>query len=398
MGSACAPSGCEVTAAAFDARPHPRLVVGPGSVERLGEVVADSGGTRVLLVTDAGLVAAGHARRAIAALERSGLWVTVYHGVHENPTARDVERCAAAARAAVIDCLVGFGGGSSIDSARGANFLLTNGGHMRDYWGVGKAPRPFLPLVAVPTTSGTGSECQSFALIADDETHEKMACGDPKAMARAAVLDPTLTVSQPRGVTARTGIDAVAHALEAAVTTRRTLHSGLYAREAFRLTAGSLARVLDVPGDVAARGAMQLGAAYAGLAIENSMLGAAHSAANPLTARLGMIHGEAVGVMLPHVLRFNAAEPGARRIYHDLAAVAELVSPSATDGEAVAALLSAVERLLEMGGLPRRLGSLGVREEQLPVLAREAFARWTTPVNPRRAEAADFEALYRAAL
>src|SRR5207244_13592387 len=126
----------------------------------------------------------------------------------------DVEACLEVAHSAGIDAIVGLGGGSSIDTAKGCNFLLTNGGRMQDYWGVGKATRPMLPLIAVPTTAGTGSECQSYALIADEETHQKMACGDPKASARVALLDPTLTVSQPRSVTACTGMDALVHAVE----------------------------------------------------------------------------------------------------------------------------------------------------------------------------------------
>jgi alcohol dehydrogenase len=163
--------------------------------------------------------------------------------------------------------------------------LLTNGGQMRDYWGVGgKASRPLLPLIAVPTTAGTGSECQSFTLITDEETHQKMACGDPKAAPRVAILDPTLTVSQPRRVTACTGLDAIAHAVETAVTKRRNPVSWLYAREAFPADHDELRAGVGHADDLEARGAMLLGAAYAGIAIENSMLGAAHSLANPLTA------------------------------------------------------------------------------------------------------------------
>src|SRR5207244_13482634 len=117
-------------------------------------------------------------------------------------------------KAAGIDAIVGLGGGSSMDTAKGCNFILTNGGRMQNYWGVGKAAKPMLPLIAIPTTAGTGSECQSAALITDEITHQKMACLDPKAAARVAVLDPMLTLSQPARVTARTGIDAIAHALE----------------------------------------------------------------------------------------------------------------------------------------------------------------------------------------
>jgi alcohol dehydrogenase len=286
----------------FDFQPRTRVVFGPGSVERLGELAGELGSAYALLVTDAGIVAAGHVARACSSLERAGIEVTVFDQVRENPTTRDVDACLHVAREAGrgatgrLDLIIGFGGGSSMDTAKGCNFLLTNGGRMQDYWGTGKATRPMLPLIAVPTTAGTGSECQSYALIADEETHRKMACGDPKAAPRVALLDPELTVSQPRHVTACTGIDALAHALETAVTRRRNGLSVTFAREAFRLTVGHLERVLEAPGDLAARAQMQLGAALAGMAIEQSMLGAAHAAANPLTARFGVVHGRAVGV------------------------------------------------------------------------------------------------------
>src|SRR5204863_13481 len=153
-------------------------------------------------------------------------------------------------------------------------------------------------FIAVPTTAGTGSECQSAALIADDQTHQKMACLDPKASARVAILDPALTISQPALVTAHTGVDAIAHAIETAVTSKRNQLSQMFSHEAFKLAVPSLARVLADPKDLEARGRMLLAAALAGTAIENSMLGAAHAAANPLTAHYGMAHGEAVGVLL----------------------------------------------------------------------------------------------------
>src|SRR6185295_4503976 len=153
----------------------------------------------------------------------------------ENPTSRCVDDCLSVAKSAGIDTIIGLGGGSSMDTAKGCNFLFTNGGRMQDYWGVGKAARPMLPFIAIPTTAGTGSECQSAALIVDEETHQKMACLDPKAAARIALLDPALTLTKPRRVTALTGLDALVHALETSVTTRRNSISSLFAREAFRL-------------------------------------------------------------------------------------------------------------------------------------------------------------------
>jgi alcohol dehydrogenase class IV len=382
----------------FDFHPRTRVVFGIDTVDQLGELAAGAGARKVLLVTDPGIVAAGHVDRACRSLERAALDVVLYGEVRENPTTRDVDRCVEVARASGIDTIIGFGGGSSMDTAKGCNFVLTNGGRMQDYWGVGKATRPMLPLIAVPTTAGTGSECQSFALIADEETHQKMACGDPKAAARIALLDPTLTVSQPGPVTAHTGIDAIAHAVETAVTRRRNELSNLYSREAFSLTIGSLQRVLQQPDDLEARARMQLGAAFAGTAIELSMLGAAHSAANPLTARFGIVHGQAVGMMLPHVVRFNAEQPQARQIYREMAVSAGLVESGAGGNEAVEALVGRLEALLTAGEMTLSLAECGVTADAVAPLAEEAAAQWTATFNPREITAGDFAALYRSAL
>src|SRR5438093_3147947 len=206
---------------AFDTHPLTRLVFGPGALVRLGELVRELGGSRVLLVTDPGLEAAGHPQRALASLRDAGLQASVFDEVEENPTTLHVENGLAQARAERIDFLVAVGGGSSMDCAKGINFLLTNGGRIADYQGFGKAKRPMLASIGVPTTAGTGSEAQSYALIADESTHLKMACGDRKAAFCVAILDPELTVSQPVKVTALTGIDALSHAVESYVTTKR---------------------------------------------------------------------------------------------------------------------------------------------------------------------------------
>jgi len=355
----------------FDWQANTRIVFGANSVDRVGELVRELGGTKVLLVTDPGIVEAGHAARVLDLLPNA----IMYDQVRANPTTRDVDECAAFARSTGLDLLVAIGGGSSLDTAKGANFLLTNGGRMQDYWGVGKATKAMLPLIAIPTTAGTGSECQSFALIADEQTHQKMACGDSKAAARVAILDPTLTLTQPRHVTACTGLDALAHAVETWATTRRSELSAMFSREAYRLITSNLTQVLDQPLDLSARSAMQLGAALAGVAIENSMLGAAHSAANPLTAHFGIVHGHAVGMMLPHVVRYNSS---AGDFYADL-------DPD---------LVTRLTQLLASTQLPTRLSDCGVPESSIPMLAEEAARQWTAQFNPRPVRVADFVKLY----
>jgi alcohol dehydrogenase len=251
-----------------------------------------------------------------------------------------------------------------------------------------------LPSIGVPTTAGTGSEAQSFALIADERSHMKMACGDRKAAFRISVLDPEVTVSQPAQVTAITGIDALAHAIESYVCTKRNVLSQTYALAAWRLLEPNLEVVLRQPTNLEARGAMQLGANFAGTAIENSMLGACHACANPLTAHYGITHGIAVGILLPHVIRFNAAAVGA--LYSDLAHQSELLN-----GDALAAAEALAQRitcLLQGAGLPRRLTQAGVRDSILPVLAEEAAAQWTGRFNPRPVTEVELLQLYEAAL
>ena len=369
--------------APFDYQPRTRLIYGTGTLERVGELARDLGGTRALVVSDPGIVKAGYVVRAVSFLVAAGVQTRVFGEVRENPSTEDVDACVAVAREFKADIIIGLGGGSSMDTAKGCNFILTNGGRIHDYWGVGKASKPMLPLIAIPTTSGTGSECQSFALISDAVTHVKMACGDPKAAAKVAILDSELTISQPHRVTVCTGIDALTHTLETAVTNKRNAFSSLYSREGFRLCHSGFSRVLRDPKDLEARAMMQLGAAYAGIAIENSMLGAAHSCANPLTAKFHVVHGEAVGVMMPHVIRFNSHDPEIAAIYK-----------SFFDGD----LADRVSELLWEARMPRNIAEYGAKEEHLQDLAEMAAKQWTAQFNPRLPSVADFAELYRTAL
>lgn len=370
----------------FDFTFRTRLVFGPGSLARLGALARELGFRRALLVADHGLDATGHVGRAVRSLEEAGVATALFQELAENPDSAMVAAGAAAAAAHGADGLVGLGGGSSLDCAKGIAFVATNGGTMADYRGYGKATRPLLPMIGVPTTAGTGSDAQSYALVSDAATHQKMACGDPGAAFRVALLDPELTLTLPAPVTAVAGYDALSHAVETAVTTRRNALSSAFSREAFRLLDRAYERVLDAPGDVAARGEMLLGSFYAGLAVEASMLGAAHACANPLTARHGTTHGIAVGLMLPAVVRWNGATAGE--------AYAELVAATGRTGGA-AELAGRLEALAVRGGLPRRLGAVGVGPHEIPALAEAAAREWTGTFNPRPFDAAAARDLYQ---
>lgn len=375
---------------AFDFDPRTRVVYGSGVVERLGELVHSYGGSRILLVTDPGIEQAGHVDKCLQTLTKDRLAVTVFRDVHQNPSTDDVARCLDVARQHDINFLIAVGGGSAMDCAKGVNFLFSNGGRMQDYWGVGKATQPMLPMIAVPTTSGTGSEAQSFALISDAETHVKMACGDKKAACKAALLDPDLTISMPAGVTAATGIDAISHAVEAHVTTKRNPVSQLFSRRAWRLLSRGFPAVLQNPADVSSRGAMLLGAHLAGAAIENSMLGATHALANPLTAHFDVVHGLAIGLMLPHVVRYNAESVG--DLYGELASDAGLCA--ADDPAAGARLAEWLQQQVAAAGCPTRLVDCGVTRSSLPQLAADAAKQWTGTFNPRPVDATRLQELY----
>ena len=365
-----------------------RLRFGEGALDRVGELVRELGCTRVLLVTDAGIRDAGHVGCAERALAGESIDYTVFDDVIENPTTRVVEAGRLVARAFDPDCIVALGGGSSMDCAKGINFLLTNGGKMEDYWGIGKAAEPMLPSIGIPTTAGTGSEAQSYALISQEGSRVKMACGDPKARFRSVILDPSLLPSAPREVRAVAAMDAVSHAVESYVSTRRNPVSQLFAREAWRLLETSLETALHSPEQVETWGRMLLGAHFAGWAIEHSMLGAAHACANPLTARFGITHGVAVGLMLPHVVSFNRPEVG--ELYAEL----EDTEPRCEDAPEIE---QRIRELRQACGLDGKLKDYGIPRECFDELAEQASQEWTATFNPRRVGPEELRKLYELA-
>ncbi len=366
----------------FDFHCPTRILFGPGRLEELGHLAAEFG-QRVLVVSDPGIEEVGHTQRGVDSLARAGLITQIFDGLQQNPTTDNVEAGCAVARDFGPDVIVAIGGGSSMDCAKGINFVTSCGGQMQDYWGVGKATADMLPMIAVPTTAGTGSEAQSFALISDAETHVKMACGDKRAAFRVALLDPELTLTQPPRVTALTGFDALSHALETWVTRKRNSVSLTFARAAWERLSSALPRVLAEPDNLDLRGEMQLGAMFAGLAIENSMLGAGHAAANPLTAVYDVPHAEAVGLMLPGVIRRNGTEVESR--YRE-------IHPAGSQE-----LADWVVSLRQTLGLAGTLKECGVARERIGQLADDATQQWTGHFNPVELTAEDFRELYEAA-
>lgn len=378
----------------FDYQSHTRAIFGSGSFERLGQLSGELGFQRTLLVADRGLVAAGYVDQAARLLRGAEIEVVPFHDFEVNPDTEMIEKGCAQLAPLKIDSIVGLGGGSSMDCAKGLNFLLSNGGRMQDYRGYAKASKPMLPMIAVPTTAGTGSEAQSYAVISDARAHVKIACGDPKAAFRVAILDPSLTLSQPSAITATAGFDAIAHAVETYVTTERNPLSDVFSREAWRLLEANYESVLADPDDLAGRTAMQLGAYFAGVAIESSMLGATHACANPLTMRYGTTHGAALAMLLPTVVRWNSSVAADR--YAELARLSNLYSGS-DDPEATETLARRLAQLAAAGELDQNLSAAGVRRDELPVLAADASRQWTGQFNPRPFDATGALEVYESA-
>jgi alcohol dehydrogenase len=359
----------------FTSHARTSVVCEPGALGRIGDLGRGLGFRHTLLVADPGMVKVGFVDRAVRSLEAARVAVTPWHGFGENPNTDSIEEGCTFAADLAVDSVIGLGGGSSIDAAKGVNFLLTNGGAMRDYWGYGKVKRPLLPMIAIPTTTGTGSEAQSYAVISDAKTHRKMACGDPSAAVKIAVLDAELAVAQPKNVLAACAYDAVAHAVETWVCSKANAMSDCYAREAWRLLNENFERAISGPNvDVAGR--MQVASYLAGAAIEHSMLGAAHACANPLTQRYGTTHGHALAMLLPHVVRWNT--PAVNGRYADL-------HPE---------LALRLEEMRHAASLPRALGETGVEMDALGELSERAVEQWTGTFNPRKLDAPAAMELY----
>ncbi len=369
-----------------------RVVFGRNSIDELGRLAKELGGQRALLVTDPGIAQAGHVETALRSLRKQALSTFVFDGVEENPTTDHVNAgLDFARRHQPIDFMVALGGGSVMDCTKGINFLLTNGGTMEDYWGHNLARHPMLASLGIPTTAGTGSEAQPFAIIAQKKTHLKMACGDRQALFQAVILDPTLTQTMSPQTTAVTGMDAIAHGLESYVTKSRNPVSQMLAREAWRISHRNFEVVLNEPNNLTARANMLWSAHFAGTAIRTSMLGAAHACANPLTAQFGITHGVAVALMLPHVIRFNGST--VEKLYADLLQTASLSG----QGECTNRLAQRVSELMQAALLPEKLRDCQVDEKSLPGLAKEANQQWTGKFNPRSLSEADYLKLYEQA-
>jgi alcohol dehydrogenase class IV len=368
---------------------------GWGALARLPELVKSLGGKRVLVVGDPGVAKAGLVDRVVGTLG-SGVPVTTFTDIESDPDASSVDAGVQVARSKECDLIIGIGGGSAMDVAKVIGVMLTNPGNVRDYSGMGKIGRPGVPVIAIPTTSGTGSELTIWSVLSEKDKQQKFGVGSVLNCARIALLDPELTVSLPPAITAATGIDALTHALESYVNTATQPISEAMSEQSMTLIARSLRLAVAQPGNRLARADMLLASTLAAMAFNSTRLGLVHAYAMPLGSRFHIPHGLANAIMLPVVMRFNL--PGNLAKF---ARIAEIF------GEPVAGLslrdaaersVTAIQQLKADVGITARLGDFGMTEADLDGVAREAMLSGNVAVNPRQPTLEDMKAQLRAEL
>lgn len=375
----------------------PKIVYEDGSSGRLGEMMAGLGVSHALLVTDGWLAGSGLLGPALASLDAAGVRYTIYSDVLADPPEAVVIDCAARAKAAGVDGVIGFGGGSSMDTAKLAALLVGGGENLHDVYGVGKAKGPRLPLVQVPTTAGTGSEVTAVAIVTTPDD-QKMGVVSSMLFPDAAVLDATLTLGLPPAVTAMTGIDAMVHAIEAYTSRiKKNPISDSLALKALELLASNIRQVIADGRDIEARRPMLLGSLLAGMAFANAPVGAVHALAYPLGGLFHVPHGLSNALMLGPVLAFNL--PSAEPAYAELA---KAVAPQEVTGEVAADARLFVRVMTELvAAMPmdQTLSQVGVERQDIERLARDAMNVQRLLVNnPRDVAYEDALALYQAAL
>ncbi len=366
-----------------------RILFGRGVALTVAEPLRQVGAKRVLLVTDKGVLGAGLVAPIEERLRDAKIPYEIYDEVVPDPGVGEVQRCYERAKSAGVDAFVAVGGGSSIDTAKMAATLLTNGGTVLDYIGIDKVPRPAAPVVAIPTTAGTGAEITINSVIADPAQHKKLVIISPNATALFALEDPDMTRTLPPFGTAITGMDTLVHAIESFVNKQTYRTTQLLALEAIRDAGRALPRAVKDGGDIEAREAMLRAVVNASLAFSNTRLGNVHAMALPLGGWCHVAHGTAVAILLPHVMDFNRiAAPERYALVGEALGVAK-------DAKA------AVKRVFDLNaeiGIPTGLRKVGVTDDAIPNMTKDAMLSGNIAVNPRTTTAADVEALYRSAL
>jgi alcohol dehydrogenase class IV len=372
------------------------LLVAAGAVRQIADVLAKFGLSRPLVVTDPFMVSSGHVRNCLDPLVAAGLAVSVFSDTVPDPTDTVIEAGVVELNKGDFDCLIGFGGGSPIDTAKAIAILAAGGGKMRDYKAPFAADKGALPIIAIPTTAGTGSECTRFTVITDTERDEKMLIAGLGALPLAALVDYELTYSVPPRTTADTGVDSLTHALEAYVSKRANPVSDALALSAMALIGANIRTAYAEPRNAAAREAMMLGATEAGLAFSNSSVALVHGMSRPIGAHFHVPHGLSNAMLLPAITRFSV--PGAETRYAEAARRIGFAELADSDATAAAKLITGLERLNKDLSVPTP-ADYGITENawngKMALMAEQALASGSPGNNPRVPTAAEIVGLYR---
>lgn len=374
----------------------PEIVFGVDSMVEAAHAALRLGALRPLLVTDAGLIAAGWVDEMLGHLREQGVEARVWSGLTPNPKDHEIAAGYEVYRSNGCDVLVAVGGGSVIDAAKGVAILAANGGNILDYEGVDRAMMPIPPLVVVPSTSGTGADVSQFCIVTDTTRNTKITILGRSLVPDITVIDPRLLTTMPEWLNAATGLDALTHGIEAFVSLGHNQLTDHHALRAVQMVTENLVCTIDRPTDMSARILMAQAALEAGLAFTNAILGAAHAMSHQVGGLLDLPHGVINGVLLPHVIRFNAEDDP--QPYRVIAAHLGIVDPRAPAAEAALALADRIERLAVRVGVPRGLAQLGVTDGDLPRLATAALQDACMTTNPRQADERQIQALFRAAM
>ena len=374
----------------------PEIVFGLDSMVEAAHAAVRLGALRPMLVTDSGLIAAGWADEMIGHLADQGVRAHLWSDLTPNPKDHEIAAGYEVYRASGCDVLVAVGGGSVIDAAKGVAILAANGGNILDYEGVDRAPMPIPPLVVVPSTSGTGADVSQFCIVTDTTRNTKITILGRALVPDVTVIDPRLLTTMPDWLNAATGLDALTHGIEAFVSLGHNQLTDHHALRAVQMVTENLVCTMERPTDMTARILMAQASLEAGLAFTNAILGAAHAMSHQVGGLLDLPHGVINGVLLPHVIRFNAAADP--QPYKVIATSLGMVDPRTPAAEAALALADRIEQLAVRVGVPRGLAQLGVSPDDLPILTHNALQDACMTTNPRQADAAQIQALFQAAM
>ena len=373
----------------------PETVFGVGALTIAGQYAHKFGIQRPLVVTDKGILEAGWAHKAMESLAAFDIEGVLFSEISPNPRAEEVMAGAMAYVENDCDGLVAVGGGSPMDCAKGIGIVVSNGGHILSYEGVDKIIVPMPPLICIPTTAGTSADVSQFAIINDTERRTKVAIISKTIIPDVALIDPqTLTTKSPYLV-ACTGMDAMAHAIEAFVSNAHSAMSDLHALEAIRLVSTHLRASLENPEDMELRARTMMGSMQAGLAFSNASLGAVHAMAHSLGGYKDLPHGECNALLLPHVIDFNFSAAPER--FKVIAEAMGLDSRGMSTGEVRSWLLRSMTALREAVGIDEHLASRGIRTDDIPVLSRKAVLDPCLVTNPKSATSRDIQVIYEEA-